>query len=217
MAALDLEEQEQLAELKAWWQRYGNLVLSALTLVCLIIAGYNGWLYYQRTQTAAAAQIFEGLQKLAGGGDAKKVSDASNALAEQFPRSTFAAMGQLMAARVAFDANDAEVSRRHLQWVIDNGRDDDLKHIARVRLSGILLDLKKFDEALKLLDTAHPDQFDAAYADRRGDILYAQGKSVEARTAWQSAIAKSSATATLKSALEFKLELVGAAPAASKS
>jgi predicted negative regulator of RcsB-dependent stress response len=217
MAALDLEEQEQLAEMKAWWQRYGNLVLSALTLVCLIIAGYNGWIYYQRTQSAAAAQVFEGVQKLAGGGDAKKVSEASKALAEQFPRTTFAVMGQLMAARVAFDANDAEMSRSHLQWVIDNGRDDELKHVARVRLSGILLDQKKFDEALKLLDTAHPDHFEAAYADRRGDILYAQGKPGEARTAWQTAMAKAGATATLKSALEFKLELVGAAPAPSRS
>jgi hypothetical protein len=70
MAALDLEEQEQLAQIKAWWQRYGNLVLTALTLMFLAIAGYNGWNYYQRTQATAAAQVFEGVQKLAAGGDA---------------------------------------------------------------------------------------------------------------------------------------------------
>ena len=69
MAALDLQEQEQLAQLKAWWQRFGNQVLTAITIVLLAIAGFNGWNYYQRTQSNAAAQVFEGLQKLAAAGD----------------------------------------------------------------------------------------------------------------------------------------------------
>lgn len=217
MAALDLEEQEQLAQIKAWWQRYGNLVLTALTLVFLAIAGYNGWNYYQRNQAVAAAQVFEGVQKLAVGGDAKKVAEASKALAEQFPRSTLAAMGNLIAARVSFDANDLAAARVQLQWVIDSGRDEELKHIARIRLAGIMLDQKQFDDALKLLDTAHPADFDAQYGDRRGDVLYAMGKPAEARDAWQKALAASGSAATLKAALEFKLEMVGAAPAATKS
>jgi predicted negative regulator of RcsB-dependent stress response len=217
MAALDLEEQEQLAQIKAWWQRYGNLVLTALTLMFLAIAGYNGWNYYQRTQATAAAQVFEGVQKLAAGGDAKKVAEASKALAEQFPRSTLASMGSLIAARVSFDANDLATARVQLQWVIDSGRDDELKHIARVRLAGIMLDQKQFDEALKLLDATHPADFDAQYGDRRGDVLYAMGKPAEAREAWQKALAASGLAATLKAALEFKLEMAGASPAVTKS
>ena len=217
MAALDLEEQEQLAQIKAWWQRYGNLVLTALTLIFLAIAGYNGWNYYQRTQATAAAQVFEGVQKLAAGGDVKKVAEASKALAEQFPRSTLAAMGNLIAARVSFDANDLATARTQLQWVIDSGRDDELKHIARVRLAGIMLDQKQFDDALKLLDATHPADFDAQYGDRRGDVLYAMGKPAEAREAWQKALAASGSAATLKAALEFKLEMTGVSPAVTKS
>lgn len=217
MAALDLEEQEQLAQLKAWWQRYGNHLLLALTLVFLAIAGYNGWSYYQRTQSTAAAQVFEGLQKLAAGGDAKKVGEASKALADQYPRSVYATLGNLMAARASFEANDMPAARTQLQWVLDNARDDEIKHVARVRLSGILLDQKEFEPALKLLEASHPSQFEALYADRKGDILYAMGKIAEARGAWEGALAKSGAANTLKAALEFKLDMVGASLPLTKS
>lgn len=215
MAALDLEEQEQVAALKAWWKRWGNHVLTAVTMVFLAIAGFNGWNYYQRSQSVAAAQVFEGLQKLAAAGDAAKVGPAAKALAEQYSRSTFAVLGQLLAARVAFDANDLAAARTSLQWVIDHARDDEYKHMARVRLAGVMLDQKEFDAALKLLETAHPAHFEAVYADRRGDVLYAQGKGADARSAWEKA--QASATGALRSSLEFKLELVGGKPAATRS
>lgn len=219
MAALDLQEQEQLAELKAWWQRFGNLVFTALTIILLVIAGYNGWQYYQRSQSLAAAQVFEGLQKLAAGGDAKKVADANKALSEQFPRTSYAAMGNLIAARVSFDANDLPGAKSQLQWVIDNARDEELKHIARVRLAGVLLDLKEFEPARKALDAAHPAQFDALYEDRMGDILLATGKPAEARAAWEGALVKIGASdrGALRPTIEFKLDLVGGKVASTKS
>ena len=126
-------------------------------------------------------------------------------------------MGNLIAARVSFDANELAGARAQLQWVIDNGKDDELRHVARVRLAGILLDQKEFEAALKLVETSHPPHFAAVYSDRRGDILFAMGKVAEARSAWESAFAKAGASNTLKSALEFKLDMIGAAPPATKS
>lgn len=215
MAALDLQEQEQVAELKAWWNRYGTHVLTAVTAVFLVIAGINGWNYYQRTQSGASAQVFEGLQKLASGGDAPKVLAAAKALSDQYPRTSFASLGQLLAARIAFDANDLTGARGALQWVTDNARDDELRHVARVRLAGVMADQKEFDAALKLLDAERPAHFEAVYSDRRGDILYAQGKPAEAKTAWEKA--QGAATGALRSAIDFKLELVGGQPVPTKS
>ena len=217
MAALDLEEQEQLAELKAWWNRYGNLLLTAITLVFLVIAGINLWNYYQRSQSSAAAMVFEGLQKLAVGGDAKKIGEASKALAEQYPRSAYASLGNLVAARESFEANDLPAARSQLQWVIDHARDSEYKHLATVRLAGVLLDQKEFDAALKVLAEPPPAEFEAIYADRKGDILFAQGKMEEARSAWQAALAKTGAASTLKAAIEFKLDLAGAPQTPTKS
>ncbi len=215
MAALDLQEQEQLAEFKAWWEKRGNLVLSTLIIVFLAIAAYNGWRYYQRSQSLAAGGVFEQLQAATAAGDKAKTREISGSLLENYPGSSYAPLGALLAAKTLVGAGEAQAAKAQLQWVIDKGRDDELKHVARVRLAGLLLDEKLYDEGLKLLEATRPPHFEALYADRRGDLLLAQGKTPEARTAWQDALGKAEAKTAMRSSLELKLELAGAAtPAA---
>ena len=211
MAALDLQEQEQLAELKAWWARYGNLLLTSLIIIFLTIAAYNGWRYYQRSQALAAAAVFDQLQNAAASGDKAKTREISRVLLTNYGSTSFAPMGALITAKVQFEGGDIQTAKAQLQWVIDNSRDEELKHVARVRLAGVLLDEKQFDEGLKLLEAAHPAYFDAVYADRRGDLLLAQGKSAEARTAWQEALAKLDNKTTLRGSVQLKLDLIGGA------
>src|SRR5713101_7983620 len=50
MAAYDLEEQEQLAELKAWWKEHGGTVILGATLALAAFGAWNGWVWYQRSQ-----------------------------------------------------------------------------------------------------------------------------------------------------------------------
>ena len=215
MAALDLQEQEQLAEFKAWWDKRGNLVLSTLIIIFLVIGGYNGWRYYQRSQSLAAGAVFDQLQAASAAGDKAKTREIAGTLLANYAGSSFAPLGALMAAKTLFDAGENQTAKAQLQWVIDNSRDDELKHVARVRLAGILLDEKLFDEGLKLLEAARPAHFEALYADRRGDLLLAQGKPAEAQAAWQDALAKANARTAMRGSLELKLELVGAAAASS--
>ena len=209
MAALDLEEQEQLAELKAWWARYGNLVLTAVILVMLIVAGFNGWRYYQRSQAAEAFGLYDQLQSASNAKDKAKTQELAGQLMERFPRTTFAPLAALVNAKVQMDAGDAKTAKAQLQWVVDSGKDDDLKNVARVRLAGVLLDEKAYDEALKQLDVSHPPSFDALYLDRRGDVLLAQGKSADAIAAWQDAYLKADDKDTLRQMVQLKLELAG--------
>ncbi len=213
MAALDLQEQEQLAEFKAWWARYGNLLLTAAIIVFLTIAAYNGWRYYQRSQALAAASVFDQLQGAVAVNDKAKTREISGVLLANYGSTSYAPMGALMTAKVQFEGGDIANAKAQLQWVIDNSRDDELKHIARVRLAGALLDEKLYDEGLKVLDAAHPVHFDALFADRRGDLLLAQGKTAEARTAWQEALAKLDAKTTIRGSVQLKMELTGGAAA----
>ena len=214
MAALDLQEQEQLAELKAWWEKRGNLVLSTLIIVFLAVAAYNGWRYYQRSQSLAASAVFDQLQAATAAGDKAKTREIAGSLLENHAGSSYAPLGALMAAKTLFSAGEAQTAKAQLQWVIDKGRDDELKHVARVRLAGILLDEKSYDEGLKVLDASRPPHFEALYADRRGDLLLAQGKTQEARAAWQDALKTADAKTAMRGSLELKLELVGSAPPA---
>src|SRR5438067_328090 len=149
--AYDLEEQEQLATVKAWWNQYGNLTTWLLTIALAAYAAWSGWNYYQRSQATQASQLYEELQKAVVAKDNAKVQRAAGDMEEKFSRAAYAQMSALTAAKAAFDANDLKTAKAQLQWVINNGLDDEYKAIAKIRLAGILLDEKAYEEGLKVL------------------------------------------------------------------
>ncbi len=207
---LDLEEQEQLAALKAWWHDNGTLVLLVIAAVALGVAGWQGWQWYQRHQALQASALYEALAKGMRGGDAKAVRDAGGALAEDFPRTLYASMGALAAARFHFDRGDAKNAKAQLQWVIERSRAEDLRAIARLRLAALLLDEKAYDEALKLLAEKPADAYAAQYAVARGDVLHAKGDLAEAKKAYREALEKADPKSeTLRSGVQLRLDALG--------
>ena len=70
---LDLEEQEQLDQLKAFWNQYGNLVTWLLVILLGGYAAWNGWNLYQRDQGAKAGSMFDEIDRLRG---VKELADA---------------------------------------------------------------------------------------------------------------------------------------------
>lgn len=206
MAAYDLEEQEQLAELKAWWQKYGNLLLTVLTAVLLAFAAWNGWRWYEREQAAKASGVYLQLEQAVRSRDAAKAQTLAASLIEHYGRSIYAPMGALQAAKLAADAADYGKAREQLGWVIDKSGHDELALIARVRLAGVLLDSKQFDQALQVLTVEVPAAQATLVLDRRGDILLAQGKTDEARAAYADALAKADAQHPLRPIIQLKLD-----------
>ena len=204
--AYDLEEQEQLAELKAWWNKYGNFILTVITVVLLGFAAYNGWQWYQREQASQAAGIYGQFEKALAARDADKVGAFAEMLASKYGSTAYAPMAALQAAKIQSEAGKPDRARESLQWVIDNSPHDEVKAIARVRLAGVLLDEKKYDEALKALGGDVPAAQAAAVADRRGDILVAQSKIDEARAAYSEALARADATHPLRQLIQLKLD-----------
>jgi len=209
--AYDLEEQEQLATIKAWWNQYGNLTSWIVIAALAGYSGWTGWNYYQRNQSAMASQLYEELQKAVTTKDAAKVQRAATDMQEKFSRTAYAQMSALTAAKVAFDANDLKTAKEQLQWVINNGRDEEYKAIATIRLAGVLLDEKAYDEGLKVLSADLPPQFASAAADRKGDILVAQNKIAEARNAYQTALDKTDQKNPGRQLIQLKLDAIGGA------
>ena len=211
--AYDLEEQEQLATIKAWWNQYGNLTSWILIAALAGYSGWTGWNYYQRNQSAMASQLYDELQKAVTAKDVAKVQRAATDMQEKFSTTAYAQMSGLTAAKAAFDAGDLKTAKTQLQWVVNNGRDEEYKAIARIRLAGILLDEKAYDEGLKVLAGDLPPQFASAAADRKGDILVAQNKIAEARTAYQMALDKADQKNPGRQLIQLKLDAIGGAPA----
>lgn len=211
--AYDLEEQEQLAQFKAWWQKYGNFLLTLVTLVLLAFAAYNGWRWYQREQARTAAGIYGQLEQAVQSNDVAKVQTLSASIIEHYGRTTYAVMGALQAAKLNAEAGDLPKAAEQLRWVIDRSGHDELAMIARVRLAGVQLDEKKYEEALQTLSFSAPAALLPAVLDRRGDIYAAQNKSAEARAAYTDALAKADAQHPLRAIIQLKLDALP--PAAS--
>jgi predicted negative regulator of RcsB-dependent stress response len=212
MAAYDLEEQEQLATLKAWWAENGNLVMTTVSLVLIVLAAWQAWNYYQRNQAAQASALYDTVQKAAGAKDLKQVRESAGALLEQYPRTTYAAMAALVSAKAHFQGADLKTAHAQLAWVAENAKDEALQDIARLRLASVMLDEKTYDEALKTLDAKHGAAFDAQFLAARGDVLVVQGKNEEARGAYKAALDKVEAKdAGLRSSVQLRLDALGTA------
>jgi predicted negative regulator of RcsB-dependent stress response len=208
--ALDLEEQEQLAELKAWWKQHGGLITALILAVAVGFAGWQGWRWYQANQAAQASVLYDTVTKAAQSNDAKALRDASGTLVETYPRTLYASMGALVAARYFFDRDDLKSAKAQLQWVIERSSSEDFRDIARLRLAAVLLDEKAHDEALKLLDARPAASYEAQYAALRGDVLLAKNQAAEARAAYKLALEKSGGgEGAFQESVRMRLEALG--------
>jgi predicted negative regulator of RcsB-dependent stress response len=208
--ALDLEEQEQLAELKAWWKQHGNLIVLAIVAAAVAFSAWQGWRWYQASQAAQGAAVYESLVRAAQTNDAKALRDASGTLIESYPRTHYASMGALVAARFHFDRNDLKAAKTQLQWVVDKSPAEDFRDVARLRLAAILLDEKAHDEALKLLEAKHGAAYESQYAALRGDVLVAKNQPAEARAAYKLALEKAiKEQGAFRETVRMRLEALG--------
>jgi len=206
--AYDLEEQEQLATLKAWWAKYGNLTTWVVIAGLAAYSGWNGWNYYQRNQAAQASVLFDELQTAVNAKDNAKVARVAGDIEAKFGRTAYASLGALSAAKSFFEANDLKSAKAQLEWVVANGNEEH-KNIASIRLAGVLLDEKAYDAALKALAVAALPQFKSAVEDRKGDILAAQNKMEEARTAYKAALEAADKNNPGRQLIQLKLESIG--------
>ncbi len=212
---LDLEEQEQLEQLKAFWKQHGNLVTWVLVVVLGGFAAWNGWNLYQRDQGAKAGALFDEVDRAAQASDADVATRIFADMKSRYPRAAFTQQAGLVAARAAVEKGKLDDAQASLAWVVDTAGESEYRAIARLRLAGLLLDAKKFEEALKQVDGIDVPEFAALAADRRGDILLTQGKSEEAKTAYEKAWNAMDPKIDYRRLVEAKLNVLGVQPAAS--
>lgn len=184
---LDLEEQEQLDQIKHFWKQYGNLISWVLIVVFGSFAAWNGWNYWQRNQAAKAAALYDEVDRAALAKDADRMQRALADMQSQFANTTFASQAALQAGKTLFDAGKLPEARAALAWAAEKSADNSYKAVARLRLAALDIEAQAFDQALKTLEAPVPKAFEPLVADRRGDVYMAQGKTDDARTQYQNA------------------------------
>jgi predicted negative regulator of RcsB-dependent stress response len=141
MAAYDLEEQEQLAEIKAWWKQYGNLVTGIVIAASIGVLAWQGWNWYQRNQAAQASAVYSVLQRAVLERDTQKTKVAAGELVEKYGATVYAQLGALTAAKALYESGDRKSAQAQLSWIAENGKDE-IKDLGRLRLAAVLLDEK---------------------------------------------------------------------------
>lgn len=211
---LNLEEQEQLDQVKYLWRRYGNALTWLLIVVLAGFAAWNGWQYWQRSQATQAAALYDEVDRAARAGDTARLERAFGDIREQYASTTYAQQAGLLAAKVLHEKGNGEAARSALGWVAERADDPAYKAMARLRLAALLFEAKSYDEALRQLDGEFPGGFAALAADRRGDILAAQDKKAEALAAYRQAYDGMDAKMDYRRLVEVKLNALGVDPAA---
>jgi predicted negative regulator of RcsB-dependent stress response len=210
MATYDLEEQEQLASLRAWWKEHGGMIVAIAVIASLAFSAWTGWNWYQRSQSANAAVLYEQLQKAVRANDVKATKDAAGGILEQYPRTIYAPLAAMLSAKVVFQAGDLKTARAQLEWAAGNSRSPEIKSLARLRLAGVLIDDNAAADAVKVLDEKPEKGFEGLFAAIRGDALLAQNKMDEAKVAYKAALdATNGLDPTMRELVQVKLGALG--------
>lgn len=206
---LDLEEQEQLDQIKHFWKQYGNAITWALIVVLAAFASWNFYNYWQRSQASQAAALFDEVERSIQSGDTAKIDRVFSDMKERFASTAYAQQSGLLAARHYATAGKADAAKAALIWVAEKSSDPGYQAVAKLRLAGILMDAKDLDGALGQLAGSFPAGFEALVADRKGDIFALQGNKSKATDEYQKAYRLMDALTEYKRLVEVKLSALG--------
>ena len=209
MATYDLEEQENLENLKVWWKRCGNMVLLAAALVLLAVAGWQYWQRHLAAQRVQGAELYGQFLQAVTTENAALVRETGGRLVDKFADTPYAARAALILGKFNVERGDNASARAQFKWAIDHTREPVIKDLARLRLADYFFQQKQYQDALATLNAPHTDAYNARFEDLKGDVLLAQGKTDAAKTAYQAALAGLAKTDPLYGVLAVKLDALG--------
>ena len=212
---LDLEEQEQLDELKHFWKRWGNLITWLVIGILSSYAGWMGWQAWQSKQSTQSAALFDTVERAAVSGDLALFERSVGDIKSKFGSTTYAHQAAFLASRIFQEKSRPKEAKEQLQWVIDQASDEGYQALARLRLSSLMVQDKEYDAARKLLSAKVPESFVPLVEDRLGDLDMLANQPAEAVKHYQTAWKAMEPNAQYRRLIAFKLAALGADPEAS--
>jgi predicted negative regulator of RcsB-dependent stress response len=209
---LNLEDQEQLDELKHFWKSWGDLITWVLIVVLGGYAAWMGWQSYESKQAAQSAALYDTVERAALSNDLPLLDRSVSDIEEKFASTTYAQQAALLAARVYNDKDRKADAKKQLTWVIDKASDEGYQALARLRLASLLVEDKAYDEARKQLTAKTPEAFAPLMSDRLGDLAMLQAQPAEAVQHYKNAWKGFEPNADYRRLVAVKLAALGADP-----
>ena len=185
--ALDLEEQEQVDELKALWKKYGNYITRGVIAFFVLYGLFQGWGYYQTKQSLGASEAYQSIVVL----DEKNTKDIlqkSQKLMDDYSGTPYAGRAAILFAKASYLEGNKDKAKEKLEWASSHAKESATESIALIQLGQILVEEKKYEDALKRVNEVDNEGYLGLSNDLKGDILNAMGKKEEAKKAYQEAL-----------------------------
>ena len=206
----DLEEQEQIAQFKHFWGTWGNLITWSVIVIMGALAAWNGYRYWQARQAQQSVAMLDAVQVAAQAKDLERVQQIFGDLTKDYPRTVQAGGAGLLAGQEIAKARRREGTEAGVGRGDHNPRDEGFTSPARLRLAGVLIQEKSYDDALAQLSASFPPEFAAVVADRKGDALDLQGKKQDAIAEYRRAYDGLNEQLAYRQVVQAKLDALGA-------
>lgn len=184
----NLNEHEQVEQIKQWWHRYGpSIIIGILAGLAMMY----GWQYWNNRQTHYASNASVAYQKMLvslSDNDSKKTQELAEKVINDYGKSAYAWLANLFLAQLAVKENNYNAAAKHLQWVAEHTSDPGFKAIATIRGARVLLAQGQYQGALDLLQKDVDPAFSTLAEEIKGDILLAMQDPQNAKLAYKNAL-----------------------------
>ena len=181
-------ERQQIDELKRWWSENGRYVITGLVLGVGVLGGLKFWNDHKAQLAIDGGSYFGTLSDAVRANETATVEEMSALLADRYGSTPYADHASLALARFHMENEEPEKAVAELQRLVDESRDEQLVHIARLRLARVLVHLQRAEEALALLTGVDTGGYAARYHEVRGDVHFHRGDVDAARAEYQAAL-----------------------------
>ena len=182
-------DDQQVAALKKWWKENGTSLLVGLLVG---VSALFGWRYYDEQKNMHSIQASDLYMQVIQSVKLKavndKIIDINNTLINDYSGTPYAALSSLALAKTEYERGNVDLAVSQLELAVKYAADEMTRQIASLRLASVLIEQKKFEEVLELLNAPHDVAFDAQYEELKGDMYMAKNEIEQARVAYDKAI-----------------------------
>jgi predicted negative regulator of RcsB-dependent stress response len=181
-------EEEQIKELKEWWDKNGKSIVAGVVIGIGALVGWKGWSAYHERQALEASNMYNTMQKYLLAQDLEAFTLQAGTLKENYSSTPYASLGALILAKSYVEESDYPLAIENLQWVIDHSSQETLQAIAQLRLARLYISEKRLDEAEQILLVDYPNAYNSLKQELLGDLYASQGDYGSALKAYDAAI-----------------------------
>ena len=201
---------ETVEQLRAWWRENGLWIIGGIGLGAAVLFGWRWFGDWREDLFTDASNTYQRVVTAADAGNRDEALQLTQGLRDTAWPTPYADMAALYLAASAASQGDLDLARQQLQHVVDNSRDDETVHIARIRLARVLLAMDELDAAAATATPKDAGRYAALYAELRGDVAVARGDEQAAIAAYRDALSAPADGVTDRAMIQMKLDNLGA-------